>query len=243
MTKTSAVLRKLSLNAAKNWHQNSGANCRDNIKCGDMSPHYGKVPEDALVAAQKIRRPSGRPACDSSSGWSGPNVVLVGFDGHRCNAEAKGDANDDAKQCKPHGRLLFRSRHCTRRKSGEKNAPTAFRFLGKCSQGPNWIEDRKSANNMRKSSSRNSRCIRRSHRRSSRCTSGGMAPSSLIFEFTNENGGVPIYLRSPGASTGRWTRRGLPAARGYLSPCCAGPSISFCTGASVAHAKRSRRLR
>src|SRR5258707_7530887 len=101
MTKTSAVLRKLSLNAAKNWHQNSGANCRDDIKCGDMSPHYGKDPEDALVAAHQITRPSNRPACDCSSGRSRPDVVLVGFDGHRCDAEAYGDGNDDAVQCKP----------------------------------------------------------------------------------------------------------------------------------------------
>jgi hypothetical protein len=60
MIKTSAVLRKLSLNAAKNWHQNSGANFRDNIKGGDMSPHYAKVPGEVLAVAQKIRRPTGR---------------------------------------------------------------------------------------------------------------------------------------------------------------------------------------
>jgi hypothetical protein len=33
----SPVLRKLSLKAEKNWHQNSGANRRDNIKGCDMA--------------------------------------------------------------------------------------------------------------------------------------------------------------------------------------------------------------
>ena len=37
MTKTSAVLRKLSLKAAKNWHQNSGAKRRVVIRDVDMS--------------------------------------------------------------------------------------------------------------------------------------------------------------------------------------------------------------
>src|SRR6266567_5138768 len=37
MRKTSAVLRKLSLKAAKNWHQNKGAKRRDNIR-GDGMP-------------------------------------------------------------------------------------------------------------------------------------------------------------------------------------------------------------
>ena len=32
--KTSEVLRKLSLNAAKNWHQNNGAKRLDNIRAG-----------------------------------------------------------------------------------------------------------------------------------------------------------------------------------------------------------------
>src|SRR5262249_38788731 len=44
MTKTSAVLRKLSLNAAKNWHQNSGANRLDNSRGDGMPSHYCKVP-------------------------------------------------------------------------------------------------------------------------------------------------------------------------------------------------------
>ncbi len=38
MRNTSAVLRKLSLNAAKNWHQNSGAKRLDSIRGGGMPP-------------------------------------------------------------------------------------------------------------------------------------------------------------------------------------------------------------
>jgi hypothetical protein len=59
ITKTSAVLRKLSLNAAKNWHQNSGANRLDNSRGDGMPPHYCKVPRAPLP--EKIRRPYGRP--------------------------------------------------------------------------------------------------------------------------------------------------------------------------------------
>ncbi len=36
MMKSNAVLRKLSPNAAKNWHQNSGAKRRDDINEMDM---------------------------------------------------------------------------------------------------------------------------------------------------------------------------------------------------------------
>src|SRR5690349_3227290 len=59
ITKTSAVLRKLSLNAAKNWHQNSGANRLDSSRGDGMPPHYCKVPRAPLP--EKIRRPYGRP--------------------------------------------------------------------------------------------------------------------------------------------------------------------------------------
>src|SRR5262245_22955823 len=44
ITKTSAVLRKLSLNAAKNWHQKSGANFLDSNKGAGMLSYYCKVP-------------------------------------------------------------------------------------------------------------------------------------------------------------------------------------------------------
>src|SRR5262245_24550602 len=44
MTKTRAVLRKLSLNAAKNWHQKSGANFLDSNRGAGMLSHYCKVP-------------------------------------------------------------------------------------------------------------------------------------------------------------------------------------------------------
>ena len=39
---TSAVLRKLSLNAAKNWHQNSGAKRLDKIRGGGIAPIIAK---------------------------------------------------------------------------------------------------------------------------------------------------------------------------------------------------------
>ncbi len=42
--KTSAVFRKLSLNAAKNWHQNSGAKRLDSIRGGGMAGDYCRVP-------------------------------------------------------------------------------------------------------------------------------------------------------------------------------------------------------
>src|SRR5471030_1310793 len=44
MRNTSVVLRKLSLNAAKNWHQNSGAKRLDNIRGGGMPADYCRVP-------------------------------------------------------------------------------------------------------------------------------------------------------------------------------------------------------
>jgi hypothetical protein len=37
MRNPSAFLRKLSLNAEKNWHQNSGAKRRDVMRCIDMA--------------------------------------------------------------------------------------------------------------------------------------------------------------------------------------------------------------
>jgi hypothetical protein len=41
---TSAVLRKLSLNAAKNWQANSGAKRLDRRRGGDMAPSVAKFP-------------------------------------------------------------------------------------------------------------------------------------------------------------------------------------------------------
>ena len=40
----SAVLRKLSLNAAKNWHQNSGAKRLDSISGGGIAAIIAKFP-------------------------------------------------------------------------------------------------------------------------------------------------------------------------------------------------------
>src|SRR5665647_3818779 len=54
--KTSAVLRKLSLNAAKNWHQNSGAKRLDSISGGGM-PQYCRVPPPIMDDHKKNWRP------------------------------------------------------------------------------------------------------------------------------------------------------------------------------------------
>jgi hypothetical protein len=54
MRKTSAVLRKLSLNAAKNWHQNNGAKRLDSIRGGGITLNYCKVP--APGSAQPVKK-------------------------------------------------------------------------------------------------------------------------------------------------------------------------------------------
>src|SRR5450830_1498916 len=53
MRKTSEVLRKLSLNAAKNWHQNSGAKRLESIRGGGMPRDYCRVPARANVPRTK----------------------------------------------------------------------------------------------------------------------------------------------------------------------------------------------
>src|ERR1019366_6989349 len=50
---TSAVLRKLSLNAAKNWHQNSGAKRLDNIRGGGIAAIIAKFPRGVAPAQIK----------------------------------------------------------------------------------------------------------------------------------------------------------------------------------------------
>ena len=44
IAKASEVLRKLSLKAAKNWHQNSGAKRLDSISGGDMGSLWRNSP-------------------------------------------------------------------------------------------------------------------------------------------------------------------------------------------------------
>src|SRR5262245_65946806 len=60
ITKTSAVLRKLSLSAAKNWHQKSGANFLDSNKGAGMPSYYCKVPRAPPRHNTKKMRPCGR---------------------------------------------------------------------------------------------------------------------------------------------------------------------------------------
>jgi hypothetical protein len=56
-TKASAVLRKLSLNAAKNWHQKSGANFLDSNKGAGMLSYYCKI-QGAPPLGQYIKKRS-----------------------------------------------------------------------------------------------------------------------------------------------------------------------------------------
>src|SRR5450759_3283629 len=58
---TSAVLRKLSLNAAKNWHQNSGAKRLDNIRGGGIAAIIAKFPRGVAPRRQKKWAAQGPP--------------------------------------------------------------------------------------------------------------------------------------------------------------------------------------
>src|SRR5258708_31444632 len=59
MRNPSAFLRKLSLNAEKNWHQNSGAKRRDVMRCIDMARAF-PIGSDGL--RQPLRENQGPPA-------------------------------------------------------------------------------------------------------------------------------------------------------------------------------------
>src|ERR1019366_8951374 len=58
---TSAVLRKLSLNAAKNWHQNSGAKLLEKIGGGGIAAIIEKFPRGVAPRENKNGRSRGRP--------------------------------------------------------------------------------------------------------------------------------------------------------------------------------------
>src|SRR6185437_2856329 len=60
--KTNTVLRKLSLNAASNWHQNSGAKRLDNIRGGGISPVLQSSGAPWRLPHNKNGRPKGRPS-------------------------------------------------------------------------------------------------------------------------------------------------------------------------------------
>src|SRR5271169_3274883 len=59
--KISEVLRKFSLNAAKNWHQNNGAKRLDSIRGGGMAPIIAKFQPRVAPYRQQNGRPKGRP--------------------------------------------------------------------------------------------------------------------------------------------------------------------------------------
>src|SRR5665811_1595294 len=109
--KTSAVLRKLSLNAAKNWHQNSGAKRLDSISGGGM-PQYCRVPPPiigdhtrklaAVLAAKAGRYRWQRLQITHGFAPIGAGV-LAGFHNHRAHTEAEGNTENNGKHRDPHG--------------------------------------------------------------------------------------------------------------------------------------------
>src|SRR5262245_36372808 len=102
MTKTSAVFRKLSLNAAKNWHQNRGANRLDSNRGSGMPPHYCKVPRRSRRHGTKK---SGLAAAKANTTAlsSRASIFLVGFHRHRPKSEADRYTYDNHEQRGPHG--------------------------------------------------------------------------------------------------------------------------------------------
>src|SRR6187551_2386725 len=125
-TKTKAVFRKLSLKAAKNWHQNRGAKRLDSI-IGDGMPALLQSSGMLAQAKKQALRPPEPYPTDPSSRSS---VLFVGIDNHRPQGEAEGDADDDAKQREPHG--VPPKPGCKRRSlatSTHQNGPRSQVFL------------------------------------------------------------------------------------------------------------------
>src|SRR5215471_7496115 len=102
MTKTNAVFRKLSLNAAKNWHQNNGAKRLDNIRGVGMSLHYCKVPALSRQGPHKKRAAFRPPVFVSDEPKSGSDLFLVGLEHHGAECETKRDADSDGEKRNPH---------------------------------------------------------------------------------------------------------------------------------------------
>ena len=68
--KTSEVLRKLSLNAAKNWHQNSGAKRLDSSRGGGIALIIAKFPRGVAPSCKKMGGPKAAQANTSDLGYS-----------------------------------------------------------------------------------------------------------------------------------------------------------------------------
>src|SRR5512144_1863953 len=88
--KTSAVLRKLSLNAAKNWHQNSGAKRRERIR-GGIAPLLQSSAGDRLRAHKKNGRPGGRPSSRSRQHYLKSGLLAIRgihSEGHQAQARS-----------------------------------------------------------------------------------------------------------------------------------------------------------
>src|SRR5882757_9176121 len=111
---TRAFFRKLSLNAEKNWHQNSGAKRRESIRGGGMPLIIAKFRCRRAVAPQKnwaAKRPPKGVATNRSElqtgrcpqmaggrmqGAAGPvsqetEPIRISFQHHSADPEAKGD--------------------------------------------------------------------------------------------------------------------------------------------------------
>src|SRR5665647_1844995 len=153
--KTSAAFRKLSLNAAKNWHQNSGAKRLDSIRGGGMPIDESMIPIPGnrfcgrigrhptqssggaplakklggLLAAQRIATCSDRSlSMTQTTQITGRFGFLIGFQGDGAPTEAKSNDEHDGEHRNPHG-WAPRRRYSARGKSEGGNALSGAGFL------------------------------------------------------------------------------------------------------------------
>src|SRR5262249_25651446 len=122
VTKTSAVFRKLSLNAAKNWHQNRGANRLDSNRGSGMPPYYCKVPRRSRRHGTKKCGLAPAKATTTARA-SGASVYHVCGNGHRPKREADRYPDDDHAQRGPHGPPPLPSTRTFARRSPAKETP------------------------------------------------------------------------------------------------------------------------
>src|SRR5262249_20222160 len=151
-----AVLRKLSLNAAKNWHQKRGANFLDSSKGAGMLSYYCKVTGAPPPDNTQKTRPCGREL-KTGGHRSKTDIFLIRFHDLRPESEAKSNPDNDREECNPHGSLPLPPAQTSPGKSGQGNAWRQVRFPYDCEFELSWMDDCKSDSNMRKSSSRNSK--------------------------------------------------------------------------------------
>src|SRR6185312_3042089 len=102
--KTSVVLRKLSLNAAKNWHQNSGAKRLDSIRGGGITL---VLQSSGVGVCPPCNKKGGLPAAQVIA-QTEPNLETefpaIGRIDRNCGkAQGNSDDGGHGKQCCPHG--------------------------------------------------------------------------------------------------------------------------------------------